>query len=192
MSTITFWLTRVKKGNVKMTKPSVIFFGPDGVGNDHKKIFIRTLLYSTSLRGVYIQNMHIKLIGKSLNQIFNIWIYDDNGLVRGSGLFIDKSGISSNHHFLLPKSNSNFKFIEGNYDLEIYVEVVDRKPKKIYEQKLHLTKDQSDEINNNSAGVYFDWTPNMQAYQSHIDRRPKVDEKIDDYLKFLTLTKPEK
>ncbi len=37
MSTITFWLTRVKKGNVKMTKPSVIFFGPDGVGNYQKK-----------------------------------------------------------------------------------------------------------------------------------------------------------
>lgn len=83
---------------------------------------------------------------------------------------MDKSGISSNHHFLLPKSNSNFNFIEGDYDLEIYVEVVDRKPKKIYKQKLHLTKDQSDEINKNSAGVYFDWTPNMQTYQSHIDR----------------------
>jgi hypothetical protein len=30
ISAVTFWLTRLKKGIVKMTRPTSIFFGPDG------------------------------------------------------------------------------------------------------------------------------------------------------------------
>ncbi len=57
----TFWLTSVKKGSVRMTKPTVIFFGPDGRGSDSNKIFICTLLYSTSAKGQYIENMYVRL-----------------------------------------------------------------------------------------------------------------------------------
>lgn len=61
ISGATFWLTRLKKGIVKMTRPTIIFFGPDGGGERHNKVFIRTLLYSTSDRGQYVQNMFIRL-----------------------------------------------------------------------------------------------------------------------------------
>ncbi|MHB9142215.1 MAG: hypothetical protein ACYC25_10095 [Paludibacter sp.] len=88
ISTLTFWLTRLKRGMVKMTRPTIIFFGPDGGGERHNKVFIRTLLYSTSDRGQYIQNMFIRLQRGETVQNFNVWVYDDIGLVRGSGLFI--------------------------------------------------------------------------------------------------------
>ncbi|MDB5209467.1 MAG: hypothetical protein JWQ30_294 [Sediminibacterium sp.] len=96
ISFLTFWLTRIKRGSLKMTRPTVIFFGPDGRGKDHKKVFIRTLLYSTSEQGKYIQNMFIRLQRDESIQNFNIWVYDNNGLVRGSRLFVNKTGVSFN------------------------------------------------------------------------------------------------
>ena len=77
VSLLTFWLTRFRKGTIKMTKPTVIFLGPDGPGKEHNKLFIRTLLYSTSDRGPYIENMYIKLSRGETIQNFNIWVYGD-------------------------------------------------------------------------------------------------------------------
>jgi hypothetical protein len=177
ISALTFWLTRLKKGIVKMTKPTIIFFGVDGgaySGEKHNKVFIRTLLYSTSERGQYIQNMFIRLQRGESIQNFNVWVYDDKGLVRGSGLFIDKKGIACNHHFLLPKDGLNYSFASGDYILQVFVETVDDVPQKIFEQRLHLTKEQEEEINVKNAGIYFDWAPNTQNYFSHIDYNNKT------------------
>jgi hypothetical protein len=186
ISGLTFWLTRLKKGIVKMTRPTVIFFGPDGGGQKHNKVFIRTLLYSTSDRGQYIQNMFIRLQRGETVQNFNVWVYDDKGLVRGSGLFVSKSGIACNHHFLLPKDGETYSFLSGDYLLQVFIEAVDEKPKMIFEQKLQLTKEQSEEMKTRTAGTYFDWAPNTQTYFSHVDIRPKEDKEISDLIKVLT------
>lgn len=173
ISGLTFWFTRLQRGLVKMTRPTIIFFGPDGGGEKHNKVFIRTLLYSTSERGQYIQNMFIRLHRGESIQNFNVWVYDDKGLHRGSGLFINKSGISCNHHFLLPQDGRNYPFVAGNYFLEVFVETVDRKPKKIFEQHLTLTKEQQEEMQSKVAGTYFDWAPNTQDYFSHVDDKSR-------------------
>jgi hypothetical protein len=185
ISVLTFWLTRMKKGIVKMTRPTVIFFGPDGGGEKHNKVFIRTLLYSSSDRGQYIQNMFIRLQRGESVQNFNVWVYDDKGLVRGSGLFINKSGIACNHHFLLPKDGNGYSFLSGDYLLQVYVETVDQNPRKIFEQKLHLTKEQQEQMLAKKAGTYFDWAPNTQNYFSHVDSNPKKDNELDDIVKKL-------
>ncbi len=169
-----------------MTRPTVIFFGPDGGGEKHNKVFIRTLLYSTSDRGQYIQNMFIRLQRGESVQNFNVWVYDDKGLVRGSGLFISKSGIACNHHFLLPKDGNSYSFLQGDYLLQVFIEPVDENPKMIFEQKLNVTKEQSDEMKSRTAGTYFDWAPNSQTYFSHVDIRPKEDKEISDLIKVLT------
>ncbi len=190
ISALTFWLTRIRKGFVKMTRPTVIFFGPDGGGEKHNKVFIRTLLYSSSDRGQYVQNMFIRLQRGESVQNFNVWVYDDKGLVRGSGLFINKSGIACNHHFLLPKDGNNYSFLSGDYILQVYVETVDESPRKIFEQKLHLTKQQQDEMLTKKSGTYFDWAPNTQNYFSHVDSNPskynKKDNELTDLIKKLT------
>jgi hypothetical protein len=186
ISALTFWLTRLKKGVVKMTRPTIIFFGPDGGGERHNKIFIRTLLYSTSDRGQYIQNMFIRLQRGETVQNFNVWVYDDKGLVRGSGLFISKNGIACNHHFLLPKDGDNYSFLPGDYTLQVFIEPVNGSPRMLFEQKLNLTKEQSDEMKTRTAGTYFDWAPNSQTYFSHVDLRPKEDKEISDLIKVMT------
>ena len=173
LSLSTFWLTKIKRGTIKMTRPTVIFFGPDGSGEEHKKVFVRTLLYSTSEKGKYVQNMFVCLQRGESIQNFNVWVYDNNGLTRGSGLFVNRNGIACNHHFLLPNDGSIYNFLSGEYILQIYVETVDKKPKKIFEQKLVLTNQQEKEIAEKNAGIYYDWAPNTQSYFSHLDYRTK-------------------
>lgn len=186
ISTYTFWLTRIKNGKIKMTRPTIIFFGPDGNGALHNKVFIRTLLYSTSDRGQYIQNMFIRLSRGESVQNFNVWVYDENGLARGSGLFISKTGIACNHHFLLPKDQENYPFLAGDYLLQVFIEPINANPKQIFEHRLRLTKEESDKMKLKTAGTYFDWAPNSQTYFSHVDTRPEENKEISDLIKVLT------
>jgi hypothetical protein len=168
ISGLTFWLTRFRKGSLRMTRPSIIcFLGQNG--NDEPKIFIRTLLYATADQGQYIQNMFVKISIADTTQNFNVWAYGDNQIVRGSGLFTSKTGISVYHHFLLPK-NEQWNFDEGEYRLEVYVETVDNSIKKLFEQKLSLTTEQSIDIKQGKA-IYFDWVPNKRKYVSHSDNK---------------------
>jgi hypothetical protein len=127
--------------------------------------------------------MFIRLQRGESVQNFNVWVYDNNGsLVRGSGLYINKSGVSCNHHFLLPKDGSGYSFLSGDYVLQVYVETVDENPKMIFEQNLHLTKQQQDEMANKKAGTYFDWAPNTQNYFSHVDINPKKEKELLDII----------
>jgi hypothetical protein len=185
VSLATFWLTRIRKGSIKMTKPTVIFFGPDGPGAELKKVFIRTLLYSTSERGQYIENMYVRLQRGETTRDFNIWVYGDKDLARGSGLFVGKSGLASNHHYLMPKDGSHFEFSKGSYQLDIFVEQVNEQPRKIYTQHLEIDDTQGKALTDKNAGIYFDWAPNAQTYESHIDSRPEKNPNWIELIKHL-------
>ena len=103
-----------------MTRPTIIcFLGQNG--GDNPKIFIRTLLYSTADLGQYVQDMFIKVQTNEFSQNFNIWAYGDKDIVRGSGLFVNKAGVSCYHHFLLPNEVGKFIFAPGQYKIEIFV-----------------------------------------------------------------------
>jgi hypothetical protein len=182
ISLTTFWLTRIKKGTIKMTRPTIIFFGPDGVGQDHKKVFIRTLLYCTSDIGQYIQNMFVRLQHGESIQNFNVWVYDNNGLVRGSGLYISNSGLACNHHFLMPKDGTIYNFTSGEYLMQVFIEPINHLPILIFEQKLIINQAQQDEMHKNKTGIYFDWAPNTQNYFSHIDSNINRDDKFIDII----------
>lgn len=158
-----------------MTRPTTIFLGPDGAqfeNTKEKKVFIRTLLYSSSEKGQYIQNMYVRLRRSESIQNFNVWVYDDNGLARGSGLFINKEGIASNHHFLLPR-NTHYDFLPGEYHLEIFVETVNDKSYKIFEQILNINTSQYDEVTGKNSGIFYDWAPNSKNYEAYVDKRNK-------------------
>src|SRR3984957_17161046 len=92
VSAVTAWLTLFRRGTVKMTQPTVIFFGPD-TPRSHSdtplpKVYLRTLLFSTSKRGRVIESMHVALSRNETHQNFNVWVYGERGkLVRGSGIF---------------------------------------------------------------------------------------------------------
>src|ERR1700738_3748386 len=123
LSTTTAWLTLFRRGQVRMTQPTVIFFGPDGgtpVRDARPKVFLRTLLFSTSKRGRVVESLHVRLSRGESRQNFTIWVYGDDKLVRGSGLFIGETGVATNHHSLLPEDAPPFRFTAGIYLLEVF------------------------------------------------------------------------
>lgn len=118
VSVTTAWLTLLRKGNLRMTQPTVIFFGPDGGSRSGRKprlkVFLRTLLYSTSRRGQTMESLHVNLQRGESKQNFSIWVYGDEHLARGSGLFVPAEGITCNHHFLLPEDGTDFRLLAGD------------------------------------------------------------------------------
>jgi hypothetical protein len=51
ISMVTAWLTLFRRGTVRMTRPTAIYFGADGSVDSSPKVYLRTLLYSTAKRG---------------------------------------------------------------------------------------------------------------------------------------------
>ena len=63
VSALTAWLTLLRKGEVRMTQPTVIYFGPDGgfkAEEAPQKVFLRTLLFSTGKQGHIIERLSSK------------------------------------------------------------------------------------------------------------------------------------
>ena len=120
VSALTAWLSFFHRGTIKMTQPTIFFFGPDG-SSGPPKIFLRTLLFSTSKKGRILESMFVKLQRGESMQNFNIWVYGEKDtLARGSGLFVGREGIACNHHFLLPKDGTKYNFLPGEYILEVF------------------------------------------------------------------------
>jgi len=173
----TAWLTLFRRGTVKMSRPTVIFFGSDAPRSRDDvalpKVFLRALLFSTSKRGRVIESMHVSLFRNETHQNFNIWVYGDEKLVRGSGLFVGENGVAVNHHFLAPKDGANFRFTEGRYRIEVFANLLgDRSRKTLFSETLEITHDAAMQLAEPGVGLYFDWGPDSSRYIPHIDKRP--------------------
>lgn len=152
-----------------MTQPTVIFFGPDSpsheTGGSLPKIFLRTLLFATSKRGRVIESIYASLSRNETTQNFNIWVYGDERLSSGSGLFVGETGITANHHFLTPEDGRNFLFIAGQYRLTVYAKLLgDNRDLSLFETDLTITKEISEQLDNPDSGLYFDWGADSQRY----------------------------
>lgn len=180
VSFLTAWLTFFRIGKVKMTQPTVIFFGFDPSYSKSKtllpKVFLRTLLFSTSRRGRVIESMHVALSRNETQQNFNIWVYGDDKLVRGSGLFVGESGLAANHHFLVPNDSSSFRFVEGTYKLQVFAHLLgDKKQIRLFHHSFEITHDMAVALLDPDTGLYFDWGPDSSRYLPHIDKRISPD-----------------
>lgn len=183
VSAATLYLTYLKRGTVKMTQPTTIFFGNDG-NERAPKIYLRSLLYSTARRGQIVESLYIKIRRAETVQNFNVWVYGARKeLVRGSGLFVGQEGVTANHHFLLPKDGTTYTFTAGEYIMEIYCTLVNRR-KSLLLHKTHLllSDAQAIALQDVTAGVYFDWGPDAGKYHSFIDRRELTIEELADKL----------
>jgi hypothetical protein len=88
VSGTTLWLSHLRRGNLKMTRPTVVFFGPDGNEGGIPKVFLRTLLYSTGKRGIVLEHLFIRLRRGETQQNFNIWVYGEKDLGHVDKFFI--------------------------------------------------------------------------------------------------------
>jgi hypothetical protein len=174
ISGLTFWLTHLRKGSIKMTQPTLIFWGNDGYEKRSPKIYLRTLLYSTSKKGQIVENFYVKIRRGESVQNFNIWVYGNEKLFRGSGLFVGQEGVTFNHHFLLPKDGTDFRFLAGEYSLEVYCNIIGSKNSKCLQNiQLKLSEKEAKELDNYKMGIYFDWGPDSRDYSKFIEEKPQ-------------------
>jgi hypothetical protein len=195
ISAITAWLTLFRRGTVRMTQPTVIFFGPDNPRSREEpalpKVFLRTLLFATSKRGRVLESMYVALSRNETKQNFNIWVYGDERLFRGSGLFVGETGIAANHHFLVPNDGSSFRFTEGRYRMDVYARLLgDRGQTLLFSQTLEISSEIAAQLVETDRGLYFDWGPDSSRYLPHIDKRPPLPN--EDFLELLNLTRRSK
>jgi len=177
VSAVTAWLTLFRRGTVKMTQPTVIYFGPDrprSAGDTAPpKVYLRALLFSTSKRGRVIESMHVALSRNETHQNFNIWVHADEKLVRGSGLYVGETGVAANHHFLTPKDAISFRFTEGRYRLDVFAHLLgDRGRRLLFSQILEISRETAVLLEEPGAGLYFDWGPDSSRYLPHVEKRP--------------------
>lgn len=171
-SAITMWLTLFRRGSLRMTRPSVIYFGPDSGERRFSKVYLRALIYSTAKRGILIETLFVRIKRGETQQNFNVWVYGDERLARGSGLFAGQEGIVNNHHFMLPKG-TNFDLIAGDYELEVYARIVQSNaPLLLFKIMLPVSEGQVSQLKDYDRGIFFDWGSDAGKYQSHVDSRP--------------------
>lgn len=177
VSGLTAWMNLLRRGSLRMTRPTFIAFGYDKVGpGRHElkpKIFVRGLLYSTGARGRVVQNMFVTLqIGDS-KHYFTVWGHGNTSLSRGSGLFAPPTGIGENHHFNPSDGSPDFRFVAGEYELAVFAEVVAQtQPIELCRVRLSISQDALvDPALGEEAAVWFDWDPNRKQYYAHIETR---------------------
>jgi|SRR6185437_4322543 len=179
VSAITAWLTLFRRGTLKMTQPTQIFFGYDKSRDDDErawpKVFLCTLLFVTSKRGLVIENLYVKLTCEDITQTFSIWVHGHNNeLVRGAGLFVGDTGVQANHHFLTSENDEPFHFIAGNYQFEVHANILGQRDScLLFSCALNVSLDESDSIGHQHSGLYFDWGPDEKQYTHHVKRAPK-------------------
>jgi hypothetical protein len=174
VSGLTLWLTFLRKGELLMTQPTSVFFGPDGPSFDGgSKVYLRTMLYATAKRGYVLESLYISLQRNETKQNFNMWVCGEKGdLNRGSGLFVPQEGVTLAHHFLLPADGASFSFLTGSYTLTVFAKGVG-KGRTVELTVIRLTIDDSTAraLSESNSGLYFDWSPDQQVYHSHVRNR---------------------
>jgi hypothetical protein len=179
LSVATGWLTLFRRGTVRMAQPPSIFFGPDGGAERRPKVFVRALLYATSIRGHIVEGMFVRLHRGDSSQSFPVWVSgEDRGdLKRGAGLAVKSDGIALHHHFLLPRDRSTYQFHAGVYKVELFAVLIGRsRPLKLSAVELTVSEEQAVRLQEDSnSGLYFDWSPETGCYSSHLDQARPPD-----------------
>jgi hypothetical protein len=173
----TAWLTLFRKGQLCMTRPTQIYFGPDGGFKPDQapsKIYLRSMLYTTGKRGWIVENMFARLHRGETRQNFTIWVYGDENLRRGAGLFVPETGVVTNHHFVIPP-DATFQFVTGIYLLEIFAtEVGGDKARLLFSISLEISPTIDEELHQPDHGLYFDWGPDAGRYLAHVRPSPRA------------------
>lgn len=157
-----------------MTPPNILAFAFDGPGGP-PKLFLRSLLFSTSRRGHVVEGMYLTLQQGELIFTFSDWAYGDNQLVFGSGVHIPYEGFVSNYHFLLPRSHKGLAYVQGQYSIEVYAKTTHNRSARLL-FKTNLTINQTEaNILNEGRNIIFTWDPVKQSYMVS-EKAPKAFE----------------
>jgi hypothetical protein len=148
-----------------MTKPNIVFFGFDDAPKITAKVFLRTLLYGTAVKGQVVEGMFAKLHHECGVQIFGFWGYGETKqLVPGSGLYVGQTGVTANHHFVLSAHQPAYEFAPGKYTIEIFARLVGKQhPIKLNAVSVYVTEEHASVLARR-GGVLFEISPEGDEY----------------------------
>jgi hypothetical protein len=172
VSGTALWLTSFRRGQLKMTTPTLVFFGYEGNMQPVAKVFFRALLYSTAARGQVIEGMYVRLGHQSAERRFGFWMHGETkNLVIGSGLFVGQEGLGANHHFVLSRDEPMYEFRSGQYTVQTFARSVGKHAaQKLAEISISVTNQEAAALSGR-AGVMFRLNPDSGRYIGEIDGR---------------------
>lgn len=172
ISATTFWFTLLRRGRIAMTRPTIVCFAFDSEPLI-PKIFLRTLLYSTSLKGKVIESMYARLSSRRSEQVFSFWGYaEGKDVVPGSGLYVGQTGFAANHHFVLPMSRDDYEFLADDYTIEVFARLVGKtKAISLMKIELALTQEHAAALKQRK-GVMFELALDENRYVGRVGERP--------------------
>ena len=170
-------LTLFRRRKLEMMRPSFIAFHYE---RDIPKVSFRALLYATGRHGYVVENMFIRLRRGELTQTFNDWAHVEYGETTarpaGSAIQVSEEGMVYTHHFLSPKAEGNFRFLPGDYLIEVYANLVQqRQPLLLTSVKLSLLPEHSAAMEDQRTGVFYNWSPDLENYNAHIEIEPAAN-----------------
>lgn len=169
VSLYTLWSTK-RRGEVKVTQPTVVYFGPDGSEARPPKVYVVATLYNTATRGRMLEHLYLKVSRRDAAQVFSIWVHGDKGdLGRGGGIFVPHDGVTTTHHFLCGDGAKTFRFAQGDYTVELFGQLVGQaRPHRLWKQEnLRVSADDAKAVEA-GAGIHFDWSSEAAAYESRV------------------------
>jgi hypothetical protein len=170
VSMTTMYFAWLRRGRLAMTKPVVVYFGFDKVPRQTAKIFLRTLLYSTSAKGKVVEAMYAKLRTGSIEQTFSFWGHGETEkLSPGSGMLVSQSGVVANHHFVVSVHKPEFEFVAAVYTAEVFARLAgERAPRKLSTFVVPVDEQHAAGLKR-GAGVLFELLPDEDGYAGHLD-----------------------
>jgi hypothetical protein len=128
-------------------------------------MFLRFLLLSSAQKGNIVESLYATLGDGRNKTIFATWGYGDSQrLVRGSGLFVGREGISANHHFI-SQSDVPQMIDCGTHMIRIYGAIVgQKKDQLLYSFDLNIGVDEARAINKGATEVLYDWDAYFRRY----------------------------
>jgi hypothetical protein len=168
---LTAFFTFFRRPKIKMTRPNYVvlaFDGEDGL----PKVFTRSLIYCTAEPGKVVETLYARVCQNGTQATYTFWSYYlDGRLVAGGGLFVGTAGIATDHHFVLRKGAVRPLFAAGPVSVEIAARVVgERNEQQLCQVELKLTEEQATALNDGSAGVEFERSPDSDRF--HAESKP--------------------
>jgi hypothetical protein len=178
LSCFALWIAQFNRGRLKMTQPTLLCLKRD-LPSGEPKIFLRTLLFTTGVKGRVIQSMFLRVHHRLGTYLFDFWGHTEGGtLTLGSGLFVGPTGIARDHHFN-PRRDSDFQYIDGAYRIEIFAVLVGQpQPMKLMEviftveawNAAQLTPIEG--IALEDIALFLVWNPDERGYDQNIEQPP--------------------
>ncbi|MFZ0631680.1 MAG: hypothetical protein WA399_03120 [Acidobacteriaceae bacterium] len=136
LSAYAVWVAQFNHGRLRMTRPTLLCLKrdfPSGI----PKIFLRTCLFTTGIKGRVIENMFLRVRQARGTYTFDFWGHTENGkLSLGSGLAVGPAGVASDHHFNPREGSAEFLYVDGDYEVEVFASVIGVKQPELLQ---HIT-----------------------------------------------------